>query len=270
MRSNFFFHQCSPASCLSSRSLLGSGMATRADGRLPNQLRAMAAEPGALSRADGSARFQHDGTQVLAAVWGPGEVRRARERPDQATLEVLVRPASGLAGPLEREMELLLTATLSHAVVLSLHPRTLVSLVVQVVDHDGSVLAAALHACGLALIHAGVPLRGMLGTCACAVAADGALMLDPTVAEEASAVAVATLGYLVCSADGDGGAAPACELLLSHSTGALSAEQHAAAAEAAREAAVAAAAFCRQSMTAGRAPLDAPHLALGSLGSAQR
>ena len=72
------------------------------------------------------------------------------------------------------------------------------------------------------------------------------------VAEEASAVAVATLGYLVCSADGDGGAAPACELLLSHSTGAHSAEQHAAA-EAAREAAAAAAAFCRQSMTAGRA-----------------
>lgn len=113
----------------------------REDQRLPNQLRALAAEPGALSRANGSARFSHDGTQVLAAVWGPGEVRRARERPDRATLEVVVRPHAGLAGPLERELEQLLLSTLAHVVLLALHPRTLISVVIQPLMDDGALLA---------------------------------------------------------------------------------------------------------------------------------
>lgn len=113
----------------------------REDQRLPNQLRALAAEPGALSRANGSARFSHDGTQVLAAVWGPGEVRRARERPDRATLEVVVRPFAGMTGPLERELEQLLSSTLAHVVLLSLHPRTLISVVIQPLMDDGALLA---------------------------------------------------------------------------------------------------------------------------------
>ena len=64
------------------------GAPTRSDQRSNNQLRPLSGEPGVLSRADGSARFSHDKTEVLVAVYAPAEVKRARERLDAATIEV--------------------------------------------------------------------------------------------------------------------------------------------------------------------------------------
>ena len=87
---------------------------SRGDGRVANQLRPLAAEPSALSRADGSARFAHGATEVLAAVYGPAEVRRAREQIDAACIEVVVRPLAGLPGPVDREMEQLVSQTLQQ------------------------------------------------------------------------------------------------------------------------------------------------------------
>ena len=54
---------------------------------------------------------------------------------------MLVRPFAGLAGALERELELLLTETLTHLIQLTLHPRTLISVVIQPTHDDGSLLA---------------------------------------------------------------------------------------------------------------------------------
>lgn len=66
----------------------------------------------------------------------------------------------------------------------------------QVVNDDGSLLSTAIHACCLALLHAGVPLRGLLAGCAIALLADGQLILDPTQDEEADAKAVLTAAFL--------------------------------------------------------------------------
>ena len=106
----------------------------------------MAAEPACLARADGSARFSHGATEVLVAVYGPCEAKRTRERPDCSVLECIVRPLAGLPGPVEREMEQLLNQTLSHLVLVAQHPRTAISVVVQVLADDGSLLATALPA----------------------------------------------------------------------------------------------------------------------------
>ena len=180
----------------------------------------MAAEPACLARADGSARFSHGATEVLVAVYGPCEAKRTRERPDCSVLECIVRPLAGLPGPVEREMEQLLNQTLSHLVLVAQHPRTAISVVVQVLADDGSLLATALHGACLALAHAGVPLRGMLGSCTSVLLADGAILLDPCVEEERDAQAVVTLAFqLRQCADGTQDR----QLLLSHMRGALSA-----------------------------------------------
>lgn len=52
----------------------------------------------ALPHADGSAAYAWHGYAVVASVNGPLEAQRRDELPDEAVLEVHVRPASGGGG----------------------------------------------------------------------------------------------------------------------------------------------------------------------------
>jgi exosome complex component RRP46 len=49
-----------------------------------------------LNRADGSATYTHNGYSIIGAVNGPIEVLRRDEMPEEATIEVNVRPAVGV------------------------------------------------------------------------------------------------------------------------------------------------------------------------------
>lgn len=49
-----------------------------------------------LHRADGSATYTHNGYYIIGAVNGPIEVLRRDEMPEEATVEVNVRPAAGV------------------------------------------------------------------------------------------------------------------------------------------------------------------------------
>lgn len=49
----------------------------RTDGRKPNELRRLRCKIGVFTQADGSAYFEMGNTKVLAAVYGPHEVRTA-------------------------------------------------------------------------------------------------------------------------------------------------------------------------------------------------
>lgn len=51
-----------------------------------------------LYRADGSASYTNNGLSVIASVNGPIEVQRRDELPEEATIDVVVRPASGVGG----------------------------------------------------------------------------------------------------------------------------------------------------------------------------
>lgn len=51
-----------------------------------------------LHRADGSASYSSNGCSVIAAVNGPIEVQRRDELPEEAALDVSVKPASGVGG----------------------------------------------------------------------------------------------------------------------------------------------------------------------------
>jgi len=199
-------------------------MATRPDGRLANQLRPLATAPAVIGRADGSARFGHASTEVIAAVYGPCEVKRTRERVDAATIEVIVRPRSGLRGSAEREAEQLIASTLQHLVITALHPRTAISVVIQPVCDDGALLSAALNAAFFALMNAGVPMRGMGASCTVAILPSGEAVLDPCREEELGAAAVVTLAYLYRQESRAG--ASERQLLLSHVRGAATHDQY--------------------------------------------
>ena len=49
-----------------------------------------------LNRADGSATYTHNGYSIIGAVNGPIEVQRRDEQPEEATLEVNIRPSAGV------------------------------------------------------------------------------------------------------------------------------------------------------------------------------
>lgn len=51
-----------------------------------------------LQRADGSASYSWNGYSVIGAVNGPIEVQRKDELPEEAAIDVIVRPAAGVGG----------------------------------------------------------------------------------------------------------------------------------------------------------------------------
>jgi ribonuclease PH len=116
-----------------------------------------------LQRADGSAKWVQDGSAVLAAVSGPAAAGPRRENSERAVVEVVFKPCSGLAGSREREWEEVLRETVGGVLLAALHPRTLVTVVVQVLQADGALLSCAVNAACAALVDAGVPLTSLFG-----------------------------------------------------------------------------------------------------------
>lgn len=186
----------------------------RWDGRESNQMRPPQVEFRPLLRSDGSARFCFGHSVVVAAVYGPREAKsKAKEIPDRATFEVIVRPRVGIPGQAERTLEGHLLRQLDHIVIHTEYPRTQITVVVQVCSSDGSVRAAAGNAAFLALLDAGVALRAtVLSVCIgvrgvsddsqmvdetdqeLAVPSVPILLLDPTDMEEKECDAVVTFG----------------------------------------------------------------------------
>ncbi|XP_027951611.1 exosome complex component RRP46 isoform X1 [Eumetopias jubatus] len=169
-------------------------------------LRHFACEQNLLSRPDGSASFLqgkqdvHEtcpavspgDTSVLAGVYGPAEVKVSKEIFNKATLEVILRPKIGLPGVAEKSRERLIRNTCEAVVLGTLHPRTSITVVLQVVSDAGSLLACCLNASCMALVDAGVPMRALFCGVTCALNSDGTLVLDPTAKQEKEARAVLT------------------------------------------------------------------------------
>jgi exosome complex component RRP46 len=60
-----------------------------------------------LHRADGSATFSQSGYTVIGAVNGPIEVQRRDELPEEAAVDVIVRPATGVGGNICQSSEVI-------------------------------------------------------------------------------------------------------------------------------------------------------------------
>uniref|UniRef100_A0A2K5CJF5 Exosome component 5 n=1 Tax=Aotus nancymaae TaxID=37293 RepID=A0A2K5CJF5_AOTNA len=123
------------------RAETGTGSSPRGPGC---SLRHFACEQNLLSRPDGSASFLQGDTSVLAGVYGPAEVKVSKEIFNKATLEVILRPKIGLPGVAEKSRERLIRNTCEAVVLGTLHPRTSITVVLQVVSDAGSEARAVL------------------------------------------------------------------------------------------------------------------------------
>jgi exosome complex component RRP46 len=133
-------------------------------------LRKVSVDMSTLNNADGSCCVEQGDTKVLVAVYGPLEVsRRKDELLDKATVKLQFTRQSGRARPSDRLIESQLKDAVGSIVLGSLHPRSSLSVIVQVIADDGSVLAASLNAICLALVDSGFEMHSMMAAVSIAV-----------------------------------------------------------------------------------------------------
>jgi len=142
--------------------------------------RPLAVEFGVLKQADGSVRYSHGETQVVVAVHGPLAVKQKYELIDRATIEVIWKPAKGIAGEKEKLHEYSLLKSLEKCIYAINYPRSCISIVIQVIHDAGSILSVALNACVFALLHSGIALQTLLVSLEICINEERQVILDPS------------------------------------------------------------------------------------------
>ncbi|KLJ06637.1 hypothetical protein EMPG_09251 [Blastomyces silverae] len=160
----------------------------RLDGRRWNELRLMQAQISTNPASSGSSYLSMGNTVVICMVHGPAEGRRSEATGparEGAVVSVAVNVAgfsgvdrkkkSATGGGGDRQASTDLATALRDAFQPHLHthlyPHSTISLHVSVLSSDGSLFAACINACTLALVDAGIPMPGLL--CACTVGMSG-------------------------------------------------------------------------------------------------
>lgn len=168
----------------------------RVDGRRPNELRRIQCKLGVFQQADGSAYIEQGNTKVLAAVYGPHEVRggKSKSDPDKAVINCQFSMATFSTGERKRrprgdrkslEMTTHLKQTLEGAVETNLYPRSQIDVFVEVLQSDGGNYCACVNAATVALIDAGIPMKDFICACSASFIDDNPLV-DINYLEEAS------------------------------------------------------------------------------------
>ena len=144
------------------------------DGRKPNEVRKIACKWGIFEQADGSAYFEMGNTRVLAAVYGPHEVRtsaRTKQLHDRAVINCQYSMASFSTSERKKRprgdfRSLEITANMREifetAVLTQLYPHSQIDIFVEVLQSDGSNYAACVNAATVALIHAGIAMKDVV------------------------------------------------------------------------------------------------------------
>jgi len=164
----------------------------RLDGRDFEELRPIKIDAGVLKRADGSCYLGMGKNEVVAAVYGPREVH---PRHLQDPIKAVVRYRYNMApfsveerkrpGPDRRSVEISKVSreALEAVIMKELFPRCGIDVFVEVLQADAGSRTACLNAASVALVDAGVPMRGMISSVAVAKV-EGHLVLDPMKEED--------------------------------------------------------------------------------------
>jgi exosome complex component RRP41 len=164
----------------------------RLDGRGFEELRPIKIEAGVLKRADGSCYLEMGRNKVVAAVYGPREVHpRHMQEPSKAVIRYRYNMAPFSVeerkrpGPDRRSVEISKVSREAYEPVImkELFPRSGIDIFVEVLQADAGTRTACLNAATVALVDAGIPMRGLITSVAVAKV-DGVLVLDPMKEED--------------------------------------------------------------------------------------
>ncbi|XP_059485011.1 exosome complex component RRP41 [Neocloeon triangulifer] len=148
----------------------------RVDGRRPNELRQIRCKLGVFDQPDGSAYLEQGNTKVLAAVYGPHEIRGNKSKTlhdrayvncqySMAVFSTAERKRRPRGDKKSQEMDMNLQQIFETAIRSELYPRSQIDIYLEVLQADGGNLSACVNAGTLALIDAGIPLKDYVCSC---------------------------------------------------------------------------------------------------------
>lgn len=158
----------------------------RLDGRHADEIRPMKIEIGVLSRADGSCYLEWGRNKILVGVFGPREAHpRRSQRADTAVIRYKYNMASfsvedrARPGPSRRSIEISKVSreAFEPVIMAELFPKTAIDIFVEVLQADAGTRTAAINASSIALADAGIPMKGLVTSCAFGKV-DGQIVLD--------------------------------------------------------------------------------------------
>ena len=164
----------------------------RLDGRDFEELRPIKIEAGVLKRADGSCYLEMGRNKVVAAVYGPREVHpRHLQDPSKAIIRYRYNMAPFSVeerkrpGPDRRSVEISKVSreALEPIIMKELFPRSGIDIFVEVLQADAGTRTACLNAASVALVDAGIAMKGIV-TAVAVAKVDGQLVLDPMKEED--------------------------------------------------------------------------------------
>lgn len=158
----------------------------RLDGRKFDELRPVKMEVGVIPNADGSAYIEQGKNKIVAGIYGPREVHpKHLALQDRTVLKCRYHMAPFSVqerkspAPSRREVELskVIRDCLEPAIFMDYYPRTMIDIIIEVLQADGGTRCASITAASLALADAGIPMRDLVVACA-AGKADDTIVLD--------------------------------------------------------------------------------------------
>jgi exosome complex component RRP46 len=117
---------------------------------------------------------------VVASVVGPAEVKIRDEKMDEATVELIVRPAVGFPTTKDKVLEHALRQAVEPTILSGMMPRTLIQIVVQIEQVDGNILSTTVNAISLAMLDAGLPMSSLVASVSAAIDQENNILLDPS------------------------------------------------------------------------------------------
>lgn len=197
-------------STLDPNNLLNTETLTRAvDGRFPEQMRSFNVRPNVISQAKGSCYLEIGNTKLTCAIYGPrgtGKIGKAFLDQGNVYCEVDLLPfASDKRRPFQREPEeqelsRQLQEALETVIRRESFPNSVVDVYVNVIEDDGSVLAASITAASLALSLAGIQLLDTL-VATTTISTPTCALIDPTRFEQDSAQSQMTVAVMANSGE---------------------------------------------------------------------
>ncbi|KKA21033.1 Exosome complex endonuclease 1 [Rasamsonia emersonii CBS 393.64] len=140
----------------------------RLDGRRWNELRLLQAQISTNPASSGSSYLSMGNTAVMCTVHGPAEGRRGEAAGAGGTTGAVVEVDVNIAGFALVDRKRRVGGSDST-----------ISIQVSVLSADGSLLAAAINACTLALVDAGIPMPGLLCGCTAGMSGSASTPRDP-------------------------------------------------------------------------------------------
>lgn len=137
-----------------------------------------------VSQSDGSGEFIHGNTSAMASVYGPNEMKQSKELITNMNIEVSFKPKVSSQMKEKLLIETFLANICTDLVFIRDFPKSNLTIVVQELENDGSLLACSVNAIALALMESAIPLKSIFAAVNVAMDTDGGIIINPSLKQE--------------------------------------------------------------------------------------